>query len=162
MSSGNPNSDAALIAASLEVIRRGKERAPQDYLVALAVALVGVTAAFLVGAVITDGFLHDLCLNFAAEAFGAVLTVVVIDGVWKRREAATTSRLDAITAELRRLRHRSMTASERDAWRTFVDASEGLAKAESVADRLRHDPTRIRRLEDLADRALAESEGPKA
>jgi hypothetical protein len=158
MSSRPTNGDDDLIEASLAVIRRGRERAPRDFLVALALALVGLTAVLLVAAFVTDGYLRDLSLNFAAEAFGAVLTVVVIDGVWKRREAATTSRLDSIARDLGRRRGGALTTAERDSWQAFVEEYEAATRSESVIVRLRDYPRRIRNLEEGADRAMGESD----
>jgi hypothetical protein len=129
--------DGALIEAALAVIRKGKARAPADFLLLLAIILGTVAACLLVGAVLADGVLRDLLLNLAAEVVGALLTVVLIDGLWKRLEASASDTLDALTAELERRKGSALTEAERAAWSHFVEGYRQLERSESARHRIR-------------------------
>ena len=109
----------------------------------------------LVGALLTSGTLHDFLLNLSAEVLGSWLTVVVIDGLWKRLEDGASAGLDAMGRRLEEHRTRPMTDAERQAWRVFVDEYHQLVGAESVPDRLRALPTYRRRMHDLSRRGNA-------
>ena len=77
------------------------------------------------------------------------MTVVLIDGLWKRFEVGTSASLDAMSRRLENRRGSPMTDDEREAWRTFVDESRPLVEARSPLDRMRAMPGYRRRMRDL-------------
>jgi hypothetical protein len=154
---GDP--DGRLIDDAIAVVGDARSRAPADFLVALAVLLGSAAAVLLVAAAIASGPLQDLLLNLGIELIGALLTVVVIDGLWRRLEAAASSSLDEMATKLEEHRRWPMTDDERDAWRLFVDEYRLLVRAESLGDRLRALPSyrrRMRVLEERGNRTLAQ------
>lgn len=153
------DADAGLIDEALAVVHDARARAPRDFLLALAVIL-GVSALALVaGAALTGGVLEDLLLNLGVEVIGVWLTVVLINGLWRRRETGASAALDAMSAKLEERRGSPMSEQERQAWRVFVDEYHALVRAESLFDRVRALPTyrrRIRELESRGNRTLEE------
>lgn len=138
---------------AVAVIEHARSRVPADFLFALAIILGLAAAGLLVAAVIVGGTLRDLFLNLGVEVIGALLTVVVIDGLWRRREAAASSSLDEVRRRLNERRRWPMTPDERRAWRLFVDEYQALLGAETLSDRLRALPKYRRRLEALESQA---------
>ena len=153
--------DRGLIDEALAVVHDARARAPRDFLLALAVALGGGGLVLLAAATLVGGLLHELLLSLSFELIGALLTVVLIDGLWRRQEAGASAGLDAMSARLERRRGSPMTDEERQAWRVFVDEYQALVSAESLLDRLRTLPTyrrRMRALEARGNRTLEEFE----
>jgi hypothetical protein len=133
--------DERLLEEALGVIRDARDRLPRDYLVAIAALLGLVAAALLVVGMLVDGRLGDLAINLSVEVLGALLTVVVIDGLWSRAESGSAERLRSIEARLRiRIRARqsgvSLGADERAGWLDLVGDYHELTDRASVRDRL--------------------------
>jgi hypothetical protein len=145
--------DEALIDEVLDVIADARTRVPRDFLLALAIALGGAAIVLLIIALVSAGSLHDLSLNLTAEVIGVWLTVVLIDGLWKRRQTAESEKLERAARRLESRRDRPMSAEQRQAWQSFVDDYRALVAGESVMDRLRGLPSYGRRISDLEARA---------
>ena len=73
--------DDIVLERAIEVVRDARERAPADFLVAIAVVLLALAAILLIGGAIVGGSVQDLCFNLGSEVLGAWLTVVLIDGL---------------------------------------------------------------------------------
>jgi hypothetical protein len=144
--------DDRLIDEVEGVVRDARRRAPQDFLFAISVVLGAIAVALLALGWVTGGVLQSVLLNLGTEVLGAWLTVVLIDGLWRRLEAGATASLDAIGAKVEARRGRPMTADEREAWRAFVDEYRTLVAAESLPDRLRALPDYHHRMKTVADR----------
>jgi hypothetical protein len=150
-----------LVDEALAVVHDARRRAPRDFLITLAVLLGGGALVLLAAAALTGGALHELLINLGFELIGALITVVLIDGLWRRLEAGTSAGLDAMSARLERRRGSQMTEKELQAWRIFVDEYQGLVSADSLVDRLWALPTyrkRMRALEARGNRTLEEFE----
>jgi hypothetical protein len=145
-------SDDRLIDEVEGVVRDARRRAPQDFLFALSVVLGAIAVALLALGALTGGVLQSVLLNLGTEVVGAWLTVVLIDGLWRRLEAGATASLDAIGTKVETRRGRPMTADEREAWRAFVDEYRRLVAAESLPERLRALPDYRHRMKAVADR----------
>ena len=159
MSAGSgPRGDAAgnevVIDDALGVLAQARARVAADNLVGLAVALlIGAASAIVIAILSGPGILQDLGLNLGVELVGALITVVVIDGLWKRRQATTTESLEATVRRLEARRGVALSPAERDAWRAFADAYGSIAGGTSVIDRGRGIPAYRRRLADLEELA---------
>jgi hypothetical protein len=151
--------DERLLEEALVVVRAARDRAPADFLVALAVVLGALSAGlFAIGLLVGDP-LGDVALDLAVEVFGAWLTVVLIDGLWKRQETGASERL-------REMEHRlaarldgsaELTDAERAGWRAFVDEYRDLTTRTTVVERLsatRGYGRRVHRLERHGERLL--------
>jgi membrane protein implicated in regulation of membrane protease activity len=153
------DSDEGLIDEALAVVHDARARAPRDFLFALGIVLGTGALVLLVAAALTGGLPQDLLLNLGVEVVGAWLTVVLINGLWRRLESGASAGLDAMGAKLERRRGSPMTDEEQQAWRVFVDEYRALVSAESVLHRLLALPTyqrRIRALEARGNRTLEE------
>lgn len=153
------DSDAKLIDEAIAVVRDARARAPRDFLFALALTLGIAVVALLVGAFLTVGTPHDLLLNLGTEVIGVWLTVVLINGLWRRREAGASAALDAMSRKLEERKGSRLSEEERQAWRVFVDEYRTLVDAQSLLDRVRALPAyrrRIRKLEATGNRTLEE------
>jgi hypothetical protein len=153
------DADAELIDEAIAVVQDARARAPRDFLFALAVILGIATVALLAGTFLTGGTLHDLFLNLATEVIGVWLTVVLINGLWRRREVGASAALDAMNRKLEERRGSQLSGEERQAWQVFVDEYHTLVGAESFLHRVRAIPTyrrRIRELEGRGNRTLEE------
>jgi hypothetical protein len=157
--------DSALIDDALAVVGDARRRAPRDFVVALAAILGALALALLGAAAVSGGSVRDLLLNLASEVVGAWLTVVLIDGLWKRMEAGASASLERMTAALEERRGLPLTNDERQAWRMFVQeytqlegARSPLGQARAVRDYAR----RLRELEDRGNRTLQAFDPPKS
>jgi len=153
--------DDRLIDDVVAVVRDARRRAPQDFLFALSVVLGLLAVGLLVAGAVAGGVLQDVLLGFGSEVLGALITVVLIDGLWRRLESGATASLDAIGTRIEARRGRPMTADERDAWRTFVTEYRTLVAAESLPSRMRALPDyrrRMKAVEARGNRTLAEYE----
>jgi membrane protein implicated in regulation of membrane protease activity len=153
------DSDTGLIDEALVVVYDARARAPRDFLFALGIVLGSGALVLLIAAALTGGLLQDLLLNLGVEVIGAWLTVVLINGLWRRLEAGASAGLDAMSGKLEKRRGSPMTDAERQAWRVFVDEYQSLVSAESLVDRLRALLTyrrRMRALEARGNRTLEE------
>jgi len=114
-------SDRALIDSALEVVADAGARSPREFILAAALGLGALALALLAGAALVSGSARDLLLNLASEVTGAWITVVLIDGLWRRSQASA----DALLADLRRglesRRDGPLSAAEREAWIVFVE-----------------------------------------
>jgi hypothetical protein len=144
--------DLDLIDEAIAVVRDAQVRAPRDFLLALALALGLVAVVLLCAAVLVSGLLQDLLINLGAGVIGTLLTVVLIDGLWKRQEAGASAVFDAIGDELEERRASSLSEEERRAWRSFVNEYRALVRDESPLDRVRALPSYRRRLLALEHR----------
>ncbi len=145
-------SDAAVIDAALAAVRDAQSRAPRDFLVALGAFLAALAVALLVVAVISGGIVQAMLLNLASEVLGAGLTVVLIDGLWKRIEAGASTSLDLMVTRLEERRDIALSESEREAWMLLVDEYRSSARRESPLSRLRSSANSARRLRELEAR----------
>jgi membrane protein implicated in regulation of membrane protease activity len=153
------DADAELISEAIAVVQDARARAPRDFLFALALILGIVVLALLGGALLTGGTPHDLLLNLGTEVIGVWLTVVLINGLWRRREVGASAALDAMSRKLEDRRGSRLSEEERQAWRVFVDEYRTLVRAESFLDRVRALPAyrrRIRKLDATGNRTLEE------
>jgi hypothetical protein len=153
------DADAELIDEAIAVVQDARARAPRDFLFALAVILGIATVALLAGTFLIGGTLHDLFLNLGTEVIGVWLTVVLINGLWRRREVGASAALGAMSRKLEERRGSQLSEEERQAWRVFVDEYHKLVGAESFLRRVRALPTyrrRIRELEARGNRTLEE------
>jgi hypothetical protein len=136
----------------IEAVLSARDLTRRDFLLALALALGLVALALLAAATLAGGILQDLLVNLGAGVVGTLLTVVLIDGLWKRQEAGASATFDAIGDELEERRASSLSVEERRAWRSFVDEYRSLVRAESPLDRIRALPSYRRRLLALEQR----------
>ena len=154
-------SDEQLIAEALRAVDDARARAPRDFLVALATLLGVAAAALLASGLISTGPLRDVSFNLAAEVLGTLLTVVVIDGWWRRRQAGASETLDRLRTVLHGSRQEPLRDTERRAWSAFVADYRAALQRETFGDRVRallsygH---RIRQIEARANRALGEAD----
>lgn len=151
------DTDTLPIDEAIAVVQDARERAPADFLVALAVILGSAALALFAAAAVTGGALQDLLLNLGVELIGALLTVVLIDGLWKRLEAGASATLEAMGAELVERRTLPISDEERLAWRVFVDEYRAIVRAQSLLDRVFALPAyrrRMRALEAQGNRTL--------
>ena len=151
------SADTALIDAALAAVGDARRKAPRDFVLALAAVLGSLAIALLAGAALAAGAVRDLLLNLGSEVIGAWLTVVLIDGLWKRMEAGGSASLDRISSALQGRRGSPLTEDERQAWRTFVREYSELERARSPLDRARAVPSyasALRELEEHGNRTL--------
>jgi hypothetical protein len=144
--------DRALIDAALDVVDDAGARAPREFLVAAALALAVLAAAFLVGAALADGSVRDLLLNLASEVIGAWITVVLIDGLWRRSEANADAMLGDLRRGLEARRTEPLSAAEREAWTVFVDEYQSRIRGRSAVAALRGFGGYTRELKRLEER----------
>jgi hypothetical protein len=157
--------DERLLDDALGVVRDARSRLPSDFLVAIGAFLVLVAAALLAIGVSVGGRVGDLAINLAVEVLGALLTVVVIDGLWSRAQSGSAERLRLVEDRLqRRIRAQRRVAarlseSERAGWGDVISEYRGLTARDSLLDRLaaaRDYGRRARRIEKLAEQLLAD------
>ena len=151
--------DERLLAEALVVVRAARERAPVDFLVALAVALGLLAVALLVAGSVLGGTIGSVALDLGVEVVGAWLTVVLVDGLWRRHETGAAERLRAMETRLaaRIDATTELTDAERAGWVAFVDEYRDLTARTSVVDRLRATRdygARARRLEGQGELLL--------
>lgn len=151
------NGDEKLLQNAIEVVRDARERAPADFLVAIAVVLLALAAMLLVVGAAVGGTLQDLCFNLGSEALGAWLTVVLIDGLWKRQETGASVRLRRVEDGLlaRQAAGATLGETERRGWRTFVDDYRDLTDRRTLRHRVRAARGFGRRAHELELRAEA-------
>jgi hypothetical protein len=149
--------DDVVLERAIEVVRDARERAPADFLVAIAVVLLALAAILLIGGAIVGGSVQDLCFNLGSEALGAWLTVVLIDGLWKRHETGVAARLRDIEDGLvaRRDAGDELDVTERQGWREFVADYRNLTDRSTVPERIRAARGYGRRAHELELRAEA-------
>ena len=139
--SPDPASDERLLREALIVIRSARDRAPTDFLIALAIVLGAIAAGLAVVGFVSDGVVRDLSLNLAAEVAGALLTVVLVDGLWDRQQTGAAERLRRMETVLQRRitepKGAPMSAADRQAWQAFVAEYRELARRQTLLDRLR-------------------------
>src|SRR4051812_15358330 len=151
--------DVTLIDDSLDVVRHARARVSGDFLLALSIVLALLAITLLALAALSTGTLQDLLLNLSAEVAGAWLTVVLVDGLWKRLQAGASSGFDSMTERLEERRMSRLTEDERHAWRAFVDEYNVSLRSESPLARTRALPryaTRLHALETRGNRTLEE------
>ena len=107
---------------------------------------------------LVDGRLGDLAINLSVEVIGALLTVVVIDGLWSRAQSGSAERLRLIEDRLRlRIRPRrgglTLTANERDGWQDVVTGYKELTARTTLRDRLMATRDYARRAQTIERRA---------
>lgn len=129
--------DARLVDEAIVAIHEARRQAPRDYLLAIALLLGTISLILVVAGFVVSGVAGELFLNLGAEVVGALLTVVVIDGLWRRMERGTSASLDAMARRLESRRGQPMTDDEREAWRWFVEASRPLTGRRSLITRIR-------------------------
>jgi hypothetical protein len=149
--------DDNVLEAAIEVVRDARERAPADFLVAIAVVLLAIAGVLLLVGTIVGGSIQDLCFNLGSEALGAWLTVVLIDGLWKRQETGASARLRDMEDRLaaRRDAGDTLDVTEREGWREFVADYRVLTDRRTLPDRIRAARGYGRRAHDLELRADA-------
>lgn len=149
--------DDIVLERAIEVVRDARGRAPADFLVAIAVVLLALATILLIGGAIVGGSVQDLCFNLGSEVLGAWLTVVLIDGLWKRQETGAAARLRDIEdgLEARRDTGEELDVTERQGWRDFVADYRDLTDRPTVSDRIRAARGYGRRAHELELRAEA-------
>jgi hypothetical protein len=143
------NPDADLIDEALDVVHDARARAPADFIIALGVVLGIAAVVLLAVAAVTSGASQDLFLNLGVEVIGAWLTVVLINGLWRRLEVGASASLDAMSARLHERRGSPLSDGEREAWRLFVDEYRELTGSMSWLERVRALPAYRRRMQAL-------------
>jgi hypothetical protein len=157
--------DRRIVDDALAVLDDARARAPRDFLFALGVALALGGLAFLAFGLVGSGVTQDLALNVGVQLLGTWLTVVVIDGLWKRQEAGASESLDAMRRQLELRGETGLSPHDREAWTAIVSDYRGLVRSESLPRRLGSLRTyrgRIRELEAKGWRALAIAGAPSA
>ncbi len=129
--------DEDVVAEMLGVLQDARGRAPRDFLFVLAGGLGLGAIVFLVVGLATDGVARDMSLNMSVQLIGTWLTVVVIDGLWKRQEAGASATLDAMSRRLAARRGLRLTPAEREAWLEMVEDYQALVRTESIVHRIR-------------------------
>lgn len=150
--------DPGLIDEAVEVVQAARTRAPADFLLALAAVLGTLAVVLLVAAALTTGIVQEFLLNLGVEVIGAWLTVVLIDGLWKRLEAGASDSLDAMRRDLESRREAPLSDDERRAWQAFVDDYRTLMRPRSPFARIGGVPAYGKRIHDLelhGERTLA-------
>jgi hypothetical protein len=114
--------DQQLLDNAIATVRDVRARAPHEFLVLLAILLgVLLAAILLLAALLPDPALKDVLLNVGAEIFGAWLTVVLIDGLWRRFQLGSISEYEAMTKELTRRKKNPLSDDERQAWALYIE-----------------------------------------
>jgi hypothetical protein len=115
------NHDQQLLDEAIATMRDVRARAPHDFLVALGVAL-GVLLAVIVllSVLLQDQFAQGIVLNLGAEIFGAWLTVVLIDGLWRRIQTGSLTEYEIMAQKLATRKATPLTDEEREAWRLVI------------------------------------------
>ena len=144
--------DERLLDEALVVVRAARERAPTDFLVALAVVLGALAAGSIVAGLAVGGTFGDLLTGLGTETLGALLTVVLIDGLWKRQATGATERLATMERRLvvRRDAGTDLSVEERRDWAAFVRDYQRLTGATGLVDRLAAARSYGQRARDLA------------
>jgi hypothetical protein len=164
-SSPTTDGDERLLEDALGVVRDARSRLPSDFLVAIGAFLVLVAAVLLAIGVSVGGRVGDLAINLAVEVLGALLTVVVIDGLWSRAQSGNGERLRLVEDRLRRrIRAQRQTAAllsetERTGWGEVIAEYGRLTARGSLLDSLaaaRDYGRRARRIENRAEELLAD------
>jgi len=153
------NPDADLIDEALDVVHDARARAPADFIIALGVVLGVVAVGLLAVAAVTSGASQDFLMNLGVEVIGAWLTVVLINGLWRRLEVGASASLDAMSARLHERRGSPLGDGEREAWRLFVDEYRELTRSNSWLSRVRALPAyrqRMHALQTSGNRTLDE------
>ncbi len=151
--------DAALIDDALAVIRDARQQAPSDFMFSLAIVLGCLGVGLLAMGWLVDGAAQDILIGLGCEVLGAWLTVVLIDGLWKRLEAGASDSLDRMAGRLEQRKGDAMSDAEREAWREFVDGYRATLASPSRLERMRTVPSfrhRLDALEARGNRTLAE------
>jgi hypothetical protein len=164
-SSPTNEGDERLLEDALGVVRDARSRLPSDFLVAIGAFLVLVAAVLLAIGVSVGGRVGDLATNLAVEVVGALLTVVVIDGLWSRAQSGSAERLRLVEDRLQRRiwaqQHASgrLSETERAGWGDVIAEYRRLTARESLLDRLaaaRDYGRRARRIENRAEELLSD------
>jgi hypothetical protein len=172
-SPSNPTTDGdqRLLEDALGVVRDARSRLPGDFLVAIGAFLVLVAAVLLGIGVSVGGRVGDLAINLAVEVVGALLTVVVIDGLWSRAQSGSAVRLRSVEDQLQRRIHAHrrdasrLSETERTGWSDVIAEYRRLTARGSVFDRLaaaRDYGRRAQRIEKRAEQLLAGEVTPGA
>jgi hypothetical protein len=168
-SSPTTDGDERLLEDALGVVRDARSRLPSDFLVTIGAFLVLVAAVLLAIGVSVGGRVGDLAINLAVEVVGALLTVVVIDGLWSRAQTGSAERLRLVEDRLqRRLRAQRRAAgqiseTERTGWGDVIAEYRRLTARGSLLDRLaaaRDYGRRAQRLEQRLEELLVEEPEP--
>lgn len=150
--------DGRLLREALVVVRSARERAPADFLIALAVVLGGLAIVLLVVGLVVGGTAGELCRDLAVEVGGAWLTVVLVDGLWRRAETGAATRLRAMETALQDRIDAGATALQpvdREGWQSFVATYGDLTRRTSLVDRVRAARDYGRRAHELTERGEA-------
>jgi hypothetical protein len=139
MTGQTAGTDERILREALIVVRSARERAPTDFLVALAVVLGGAAFVLVALGLTLNGTLGDLCLNLGAEVAGAWLTVVLVDGLWSRQQTGAAERLRRIEGALqeRAAAGTELSTADRDGWRSFIAEYGQLTARSTLLDRVR-------------------------
>jgi hypothetical protein len=114
--------DRQLLDEVIATLRNVRARAPQEFLVLLAVVLGFLLAILiLITLLLQDEFARNILLNFSSEIFGAWLTVVLIDGLWRRFQRGSLAEYDLMAEELERRKTDPLTPEERQAWNLYIE-----------------------------------------
>lgn len=94
----------------------------------------------------------------AVEVGGALLTVVLVDGLWRRTETDAATRLHSMEAAIQGridALETPLSPADRDGWRAFVTTYHDLTSRTSLTDRLHAARGYGRRARELTERGEA-------
>jgi hypothetical protein len=143
--------DERLLEEALVVVRAARERAPLDFLVAIALVLVAIAAVLFAIGLVVGGTAQGVTFDLAAEVLGAFLTVVLIDGLWKRQETGAAQGLRATETAIRARQRAAdpLAPGDRQGWQAFIAEYRDLTGQRSLVGRLGAARSFARRAHDL-------------
>ena len=106
--------DDAIVDALIEALRAERRRGPADFVVLLGGAIAGAAVLlFGVAVWLGAGVGQDVLLNLSTELLGALVTVVLIGGLWQRLQVSALGDIDLLTREVETRRSRGLSQAER-------------------------------------------------
>jgi hypothetical protein len=125
-----PTADARLIDDVVRALRAERQRWPADLLALLAVGLsVAVLALLGIGLLVGPGPAQDILLNLAAEFVGAIVTVVVIGGLWASLGRTSDADVRTLVRVAEERRRTGLSEAERVAFERIVDLHRRTARS---------------------------------
>jgi hypothetical protein len=114
--------DGVVIDDVIEALRAERRRGPSDFIVLLGVAIaVGASALFAVAVWLGPGVGQDVLLNLSTELVGALVTVVLIGGLWRQMQVTALGDMDVLTQAVEARRAGRLSDEERVAFERIVE-----------------------------------------